>query len=52
MQIQSFGFWEILQQIINFLIIDLQERTEYSEFGFSFLMNANLIKKFVYSSWD
>lgn len=31
--IQCFGFGHILQQIVNFLVVNLQERTEYLEFG-------------------
>ena len=52
MEIQSFGFGKILKEIIDFLIIDLKERTIDSKLGFIPFMCIDLLEEFIDGSWN
>lgn len=52
MQVQSFWFWKILQEIIYFFIVNLKKWAVYPELGLCFFMCFNFIEKFINRSWN
>lgn len=51
-KVQSFGFREILKQVIDFFIIDLQKGAEDSELRLGGLMTFDLFEKMEDGSGD
>ena len=46
MDIESFGFGEVLKQVVDLLIINLEEGAVDSEFGLGFFLGFDLVEQF------